>query len=62
MPMYKFICPECNKEKEINMKISEYKSDGHICECGGQLKRSMKDTAKDYVVHTTGFYGKNSGG
>lgn len=57
---YKFICPKCGKNVEVNMRISEYHSDGHKCDCGAELERDMQDTARDYVCNTTGFYGKTS--
>ena len=34
---YIFICPSCGREKEIEMPMSEYKSDGHRCECGAEM-------------------------
>lgn len=60
MPDYKFKCPECGQKKEITMKISEYTSHGHKCDCGAELQRDITDTAKDYIANVTGFYGKTS--
>ena len=31
---YKFICPKCGKQVTVSMPITEYKPDGHYCECG----------------------------
>lgn len=56
---YKFICPECNKTVEVEMKMSEYKSGGHICECGTELKRNVKDIGSTFCTsRITGFCGK----
>lgn len=40
---YKFICPECNKQVVVSMPITEYKPNGHYCDCGVELKRDVKD-------------------
>lgn len=55
---YKFICPKCGNEKTIEMRISEYKSDGHMCECGAELKRDPKSFCRSYQVNCDGFYAK----
>lgn len=39
---YKFICPKCDSEETIEMKMSEYTSSGHICKnCGEELVRDI---------------------
>lgn len=55
---YKFICPECKKSVEIEMRISEYTGKGHVCECGAELKRDVKDIGCNFEVKTDGFCGK----
>lgn len=57
--VYKFVCKKCNKEKEIEMRISEYTGKGHLCDCGGELKRCINDfgTAFD-TSKISGFCGK----
>lgn len=54
--IYKFICPSCGCEKEIEMPMSEYKSDGHMCECGAEMIRDPKDFCKTYHVNCCGMY------
>jgi predicted nucleic acid-binding Zn ribbon protein len=56
--IYKFICPKCGTAKEIEMKISEYTSKGHTCECGAELKRDVSDMSTNFQVNLTGFCGK----
>lgn len=56
--IYKFICPECKKSVEIEMRISEYTGKGHVCECGFELKRDVKDIGCNFEVKTDGFCGK----
>lgn len=44
--IYKFKCtnPECQKEYDVEMKLSEYTSEGHTCpDCGEPLKRCVSD-------------------
>lgn len=53
---YQFICPECGKEKIIEMPMAEYKSDGHKCDCGAELKRDPNTFCKNYKVNCDGFY------
>jgi predicted nucleic acid-binding Zn ribbon protein len=56
---YKFICPKCGKQKEIQMKISEYTNKGHYCECGEELKRCVKDLGTTFdTSKISGFCGK----
>ena len=59
MMNYKFICPECKTAKEIEMKISEYTSKGHYCECGNELVRDISDICATFdTSKITGFCGK----
>lgn len=56
---YKFICSKCGKEKEISMRISEYTSKGHMCECGTELKHDIKDIGCSFDTNKiTGFLWK----
>lgn len=57
---YKFICPKCGANKEIQMPISEYTAEGHICECGAELKRDPQSFCCSYEAKCDGFYGKTS--
>lgn len=55
---YKFKCPKCNKEHEINMPISQYTSEGHFCEeCQTELVRDVSDYAGDAVWKCDGACG-----
>lgn len=55
---YKFICPECKTEHSVDMKISEYTSEGHNCEkCGHELERSVTDFAGGAIWKCPGAYG-----
>ena len=56
MMNYKFKCPECKTVKEIEMKISEYTSKGHYCECGNELVSDICATFDTSKI--TGFCGK----
>ena len=53
--IYRFICPQCGKREEISMPASEYRADGHLCECGGELRRDPKDFCTSYKA-CDGFY------
>lgn len=59
---YKFVCPQCGKEHMIQMKMSEYKSEGHICECGAELKRDPNSFCKNFSVNCSGFYAGGKSG
>lgn len=54
---YMFICPECGKSVEIQMSASEYVSDGHICDCGAELKRDIDDFCSNSKRNIEGFFG-----
>lgn len=59
MPLYKYNCPECNKEFEVFQKITEYKS-SHDCPlCGTDSNRSVKDFGTSFSVRCDGFYGRS---
>ena len=56
---YQFVCPKCGKEKIIEMPMAEYKRDGHMCECGMELKRDPNTFCKNYKVNCDGFYSQH---
>ena len=58
---YKFTCESCGSEENIEMKMSEYTSEGHTCsKCGGELKRSMSSyTTASAIWKCSGAYGIN---
>ena len=57
---YKFVCPKCNQDEIVNMRISEYTADGHVCKnCGAKLKRSVDSFCRSYSVKCDGFFGKS---
>lgn len=55
--LYKFICPKCNKKVEISMPISEYKAEGHFCDCGSELHRDVNDFCISSQRNVEGFFG-----
>lgn len=56
---YKFICPNCGAEQMIQMRISEYRSEGHLGSCGTEMIRDPKDFCKNYDVKCDGFYAEH---
>lgn len=62
MPSYKYVCTDknCNKEIEISCSMKDYSSTTY-CECGELAERKVEDMLpQNYIVNTTGFYGKSS--
>lgn len=59
---YDFICPKCNNEETIEMRITEYRPDGHFCSnCKAEMKRDPKDMVCGMSIDKTGdFYKKTS--
>ena len=57
---YPFECPKCGQMETIEMRISEYKSDGHYCsKCNTEMKRDPKSLVCAMSVDTSGdFYRK----
>lgn len=55
---YDFICPKCSKQETIQMRITEYKAEGHLCPaCNTEMKRDPKDIVCGMSIDTTGdFY------
>ena len=56
--VYGFICPKCGKTKEIIMSASSYKSEGHFCDCGEELKRDPSSFCCSFKTDCEGFFGK----
>ena len=54
---YKFVCHECGKRVELSIPINEYKSTGHYCECGAELKRDINDFCTVSKRDVDGFFG-----
>ncbi len=58
--LYPFHCPKCGHKENINMKMTEYESDGHSCpECNTEMTRAIESMVCGYK-DTIGFYGKTS--
>ena len=55
--IYKFVCPNCGKETTIRMPASQYDPNGHMCECGAELKRDIKDYCTISQRNVDGFFG-----
>jgi len=60
MPNYEFHCDNCDKDRTITCKMSEYKSDEPCEVCGEPMHRKTEDYCLEYVAHCAGFYGKHS--
>lgn len=59
MPYYKYYCEKCQKEFELEQKISEYKSIQNCPICKTESKRSAKDFCSNFDVKCTGFFGRS---
>lgn len=57
---YKFICPKCGEHVELQIPISQYKSDGHFCKCGTELQRDPSDFCTNSKRNIDGFFGTSS--
>ena len=55
---YPFTCPKCGYHKDIEMKMSEYTSSGHLCdECNTEMKRDISSmTCAMFKDNTNTFY------
>jgi predicted nucleic acid-binding Zn ribbon protein len=57
--LYPFYCPNCGHKENIEMKMTEYKSDGHLCtKCETEMARTIESMVCGYK-DTVGFYGKS---
>lgn len=59
---YKFLCPECGRRAEVQMPISEYRPDGHLCSCGAEMIRDPQDFCRNYRADCSGFYAEHQSG
>lgn len=58
--LYPFYCPKCGHKENVEMKMTEYKSDGHLCsECETEMNRTIESMVCGYK-DAVGFYGKTS--
>ena len=56
---YDFICPKCDKKETIQMRITEYKAEGHLCpSCSTEMKRDPKSLVCGMTVDKTGTFFK----
>ena len=56
---YPFVCPKCGKNKNVEMSMKEYHSDGHFCECGEEMVREVKSLVCACSINKCGgFYRK----
>ena len=57
---YPFTCPNCGHKENISMRMSEYRSDGHLCNnCNTEMQRDVSSYASVLSVDKTGsFYRK----
>ena len=55
---YPFICPKCGQKETIEMRITEYSSEGHICsKCSAEMVRDPKSLVCGMSIDKTGdFY------
>lgn len=59
---YNYICPNCKNKFTVEKKISEYNPHEACPLCGKESNRDMTKNYcnGNYIVKTTGFYGKTS--
>lgn len=59
---YPFECPQCGTKKTIEMPITEYKREGHMCDnCGTEMVREISSLVCGMSIDKTGdFYKKTS--
>ena len=55
---YDFVCKNCGNKEIIEMKITEYTSEGHTCsKCKSELERDISSMKYGMVKDTTnGFF------
>lgn len=57
---YIFTCQECGHSEEIEMRMSEYTAEGHMCpDCGKEMQRDFSGLSKTRFVDTTGGFFKS---
>ena len=56
---YPFICPKCGHNEKIEMRITEYTSEGHHCpKCTTEMKREPQSLCCGMTVDKTGTFFK----
>lgn len=62
MPIYNYVCLNCDNKFEIDKKMSEYNPPELCPKCGEPANRDMiKNYCNgNYIVNCDGFYGKTS--
>lgn len=62
MPTYNYVCPQCNNTFEVDKKINEYNPHELCPKCGAETNRDLSKNYcnGNYIVNTSGFYGKTS--
>lgn len=62
MPIYNYVCPNCDNKFEIDKKMSEYNPHELCPKCGEPTNRDMTKNYcnGNYIVNFDGFYGKTS--
>ena len=54
---YDFICPECDRQETIEMRITEYKAEGHKCPtCNTEMRRDPKSLVCSASIDKTGTF------
>jgi len=52
MPLYELNCPQCSREYEALLKISEYEShDLHCLDCSVKLQRHFRTPTATHIPH-----------
>lgn len=59
MPIYSYVCPNCQHETEIMKNVSKCYETEYCTECNEVLERAKGDFCKAYI-NCDGFYGKVS--
>ena len=58
---YGFVCPKCDFRKEIDMKMSEYTSSGHLCDkCNEEMIRDISAMGFGMLKDNTGSFYKTT--
>lgn len=55
--MYGFECPKCGHKEDINMRITEYTAEGHMCpKCNTEMGRDISTMSCMSIDKTGDFY------
>lgn len=62
MPEYNYICPKCNNRFAVEKSMSQYNPHEKCPVCFSEANRDMTINYcnGNYIVNTSGFYGKKS--